>query len=130
MARLGHFYLKSSGDVSKILLPDPAPGWQRTRPVVGGTQTTLLGTERVDMVGRRRIWSGLAWNNIPDAPYLIIAQFTDGTKGNGPFTLWDPDFDSADPGAIVNFDPAGLSDTVNDDLLHNISVTLREAVLS
>jgi hypothetical protein len=57
--------------------------------LIGGQQVSLAGAQTQQTLAKKYsvTWE---WENIPDADYQTIAQWWDGTQGNGPFDIIDP----------------------------------------
>jgi hypothetical protein len=82
---------------SLITLPEPDQSIDRELGRIGGTQTSLLGSNTVQVFAFKRTWS-LTWTNLRDTDAATILQFWDPNvgspgvyKGVGPFVFNDPD---------------------------------------
>ena|SRR5256885_10605182 len=80
-----------------VSLPEPDQSIDRELARVGGTQTSIAGSNTVQVFAFKRTWS-LTWTNLRDADAVLILQFWDPNvaspgvyKGVGPFVLNDPD---------------------------------------
>ena len=81
-------------------LPGVMPGYDASPTRVGGTQTTLDGSQVQQTVRWRRAWK-LTFVLIDEAQYAALAAWTDPTQhGHGPFDLYE----GGGQVAVVNVD--------------------------
>jgi hypothetical protein len=80
-----------------ITLPEPDQSIDRPLGRIGGTQTSILGSNTTQTFAFKRSWT-IAWTNLSDTDAPTVLQFWDPNvgspgvyKGVGPFVFNDPD---------------------------------------
>lgn len=71
-----------------VALPSPLPGYDASPAPIGSLQTTLDGSTLAQYVAWKRAWQ-LDFGVITEATYAAVSEWYDGTRGAGPFDLYE-----------------------------------------